>query len=217
MVTIFSTPQTKKWCWGIPALVSKLSWWTNIRIPNVAQYMWLRLLCIRPQWNICPARGLTTSPESIGEARVPKWVTFYGFEKDFPGRHVVRLSRIILQPAYSSRSRRRIAENEGRLGKTLWTESREGDKVRLDRALDGEGRGALDRCENRSVLPARKPKRWTLYVGVKWQFSCGPRPDARFLRPRFLTHWTAIPRELAAHGGVYERLEIRERNGLFRW
>ena len=61
------------------------------------------------------------------------------FERDFPGAKIVRLERNyrstgnILAAASAL-----IANNAGRLGKTLWTESGEGDKVRVTGVWDGD-------------------------------------------------------------------------------
>src|SRR3546814_20561822 len=61
------------------------------------------------------------------------------FENDFPGAKVIRLER-----NYRSTGRilaaasGLIAHNEGRLGKTLWTEDEEGEKLRLRGLWDGE-------------------------------------------------------------------------------
>ena len=61
------------------------------------------------------------------------------FEKDFPGAHVVRLEQNYRStPHILAAASNVIAGNEGRLGKTLWTDKNEGEKVRLIGHWDGE-------------------------------------------------------------------------------
>ncbi len=61
------------------------------------------------------------------------------FEKDFPGAHVVRLEQNYRStPHILAAASGVIAGNAGRLGKTLWTEVEDGEKVRLIGHWDGE-------------------------------------------------------------------------------
>ena len=61
------------------------------------------------------------------------------FEKDFPGARVIRLERNYRStPHILAAASHLIAQNEDRLGKTLWTEDREGDKVTVRGLWDGE-------------------------------------------------------------------------------
>jgi len=60
-------------------------------------------------------------------------------EKDFPGSHVVRLEQNYRStPHILAAAAGVIAANEGRLGKTLWTQAEEGEKLRLIGHWDGE-------------------------------------------------------------------------------
>ncbi len=102
---------------------------------NVAQYLWLRLLAAGHR-NIC---CVGDDDQSIYGWRGAEVGNILRFEKDYPGARVIRLERNyrstghILGAASSL-----IAANEGRLGKTLWTEAGEGEKVRIIAAWDGE-------------------------------------------------------------------------------
>jgi DNA helicase-2/ATP-dependent DNA helicase PcrA len=61
------------------------------------------------------------------------------FEKDFPGAHVVRLEQNYRSTGHIlAAASGVIAANKGRLGKTLWTEGEDGEKVRLIGHWDGE-------------------------------------------------------------------------------
>src|SRR5690606_19040874 len=61
------------------------------------------------------------------------------FEQDFPGATVIRLERNYRStPNILGAASGLIAHNEGRLGKTLWTEGEAGEKVRVRGLWDGE-------------------------------------------------------------------------------
>ena len=106
---------------------------------NAAQYLWLRLLAQRPEGvprNLC---CVGDDDQSIYGWRGADVGNILRFEKDFPGAQVVRLEQnyrstgVILAAASGV-----IAHNEGRLGKTLWTEAEEGERLAVKSAWDGE-------------------------------------------------------------------------------
>ncbi|MCE2509945.1 MAG: UvrD-helicase domain-containing protein [Alphaproteobacteria bacterium] len=102
---------------------------------NVAQYLWLRLLA-RKNRNLCVVGD---DDQSIYGWRGAEVGNILRFEKDFPGARVIRLERNyrsthhILEAASDL-----IAKNAGRLGKRLWTDLAEGEKLRLCGVWDGE-------------------------------------------------------------------------------
>ena len=95
---------------------------------NVSQYLWLRLLA-QGHRNIC---CVGDDDQSIYGWRGAEVGNILRFDKDFPGAEVIRLER-----NYRSTGRilaaasGLIAHNDDRLGKTLWTEDEEGDKLRV--------------------------------------------------------------------------------------
>ncbi len=102
---------------------------------NVAQYLWLRLLAGGHK-NIC---CVGDDDQSIYGWRGAEVGNILRFEKDFPGAHVVRLEQNYRStPHILAAASGVIAGNQGRLGKTLWTEEQEGEKVRLIGHWDGE-------------------------------------------------------------------------------
>ncbi|MBM3606209.1 MAG: DNA helicase II, partial [Alphaproteobacteria bacterium] len=95
---------------------------------NVAQYMWLRLLA-QAHRNIC---CVGDDDQSIYGWRGAEVGNILRFEKDFPGAEVIRLEQNYRStPQILGAASRLIAANRGRLGKTLWTDAEEGEKVRL--------------------------------------------------------------------------------------
>ena len=66
------------------------------------------------------------------------------FEKDFPGATIVRLERNYRStPHILAAASHLISHNEGRLGKTLWTEMKEGERIAVRGVWDGEAEARL--------------------------------------------------------------------------
>ena len=102
---------------------------------NVAQYLWLRLLA-QGHRNLC---CVGDDDQSIYSWRGAEVGNILRFEHDFPGAKIVRLEQNYRStPHILAAASGLIAHNEGRLGKTLWTETNEGEKVRLRAVWDSE-------------------------------------------------------------------------------
>ncbi|MFC3677813.1 ATP-dependent helicase [Ferrovibrio xuzhouensis] len=102
---------------------------------NVAQYLWLRLLA-QKHHNIC---CVGDDDQSIYGWRGAEVGNILRFEKDFEGAKIVRLERNYRStPHILGAASGLIAHNESRLGKTLWTELNEGEKVIVQGVWDGD-------------------------------------------------------------------------------
>ncbi|HSK38282.1 MAG TPA: UvrD-helicase domain-containing protein, partial [Arenibaculum sp.] len=102
---------------------------------NVAQYLWLRLLA-QGHRNIC---CVGDDDQSIYGWRGAEVGNILRFEQDFPGARTIRLEQNYRSTGHIlSAASGVIAHNRGRLGKTLWTSSDAGDKVRVRAVWDGE-------------------------------------------------------------------------------
>jgi len=102
---------------------------------NVAQYLWLRLLA-RARHNIC---CVGDDDQSIYGWRGAEVGNILRFEEDFPGAEVVRLERNYRSTGHIlGAASGLIAHNTGRLGKTLWTEDSDGEKVGVTGCWDGD-------------------------------------------------------------------------------
>jgi len=107
---------------------------------NVAQYLWLRLLAQKHK-NIC---CVGDDDQSIYGWRGAEVENILRFEKDFPGATVIRLERNYRStPAILGAASGLIASNTERLGKTLWTDLDEGEKVKVRGVWDGEEEARL--------------------------------------------------------------------------
>jgi DNA helicase-2/ATP-dependent DNA helicase PcrA len=101
---------------------------------NSSQYLWLRLLA-QERKNIC---CVGDDDQSIYSWRGAEVANILRFEKDFPGATIVRLEQNYRStPHILAAASGVIAENGGRLGKTLWTQEPDGEKVQVVGIWDG--------------------------------------------------------------------------------
>ncbi|MCF6315654.1 MAG: UvrD-helicase domain-containing protein [Marinosulfonomonas sp.] len=176
---------------------------------NVAQYLWLRLLAAGHK-NIC---CVGDDDQSIYGWRGAEVGNILRFEQDFPGATVVKLEQNyrsthhILGAASGV-----IAANEGRLGKTLWTEKNEGDKVRLIGHWDGEeeARWIGDEAEAMQRGTRNEPPMSLDDMAILVRAS----HQMRAFEDRFLT--IGLPYRVIGGPRFYERLEIRDAMAYFR-
>src|SRR5207249_7556143 len=101
---------------------------------NVAQYLWLRLLADKSK-NIC---CVGDDDQSIYSWRGAEVTNILRFEKDFPGAKIIRLEQNYRSTSHIlATADGLIAHNAGRLGKTLWTDAGDGEKLRVIGIWDG--------------------------------------------------------------------------------
>ncbi len=176
---------------------------------NVAQYLWLRLLA-QGHRNIC---CVGDDDQSIYGWRGAEVGNILRFERDFPGARVVRLEQNYRSTAHIlAAASGVIAANEGRLGKTLWTEAEGGEKLRLIGHWDGEEEArwigdeieALERGA-RGLDPVR-PNSMAILVRASHQM--------RAFEDRFLS--IGLPYRVVGGPRFYERMEIRDAMAYFR-
>ncbi|MFG1429529.1 UvrD-helicase domain-containing protein [Xanthobacter sp. V2C-8] len=100
---------------------------------NVAQYLWLRLLA-QGSKNVC---CVGDDDQSIYGWRGAEVDNILRFESDFPGATVIRLERNYRSTGHIlAAASHLIAHNEGRLGKTLFSEGEDGEHVTVTGAWD---------------------------------------------------------------------------------
>jgi DNA helicase II / ATP-dependent DNA helicase PcrA len=165
---------------------------------NVAQYLWLRLLA-QKQKNIC---CVGDDDQSIYGWRGAEVGNILKFEKDFPGARVVRLERNYRStPHILAAAGGLIAHNEGRLGKTLWTDVNEGEKVVLRGVWDGEEEARIV-GEEVEAQHRKKSSLNEMAILVRAGFQ------TREFEERFIT--LGVPYRVIGGPRFYEREEIRD-------
>ncbi|MCD6035559.1 MAG: helicase [Rickettsiales bacterium] len=167
---------------------------------NIAQYLWLRLLAQGPNKNIC---CVGDDDQSIYGWRGAEVGNILRFSKDFEGASTVRLEQNyrsttpILEAASAV-----IANNRGRLGKTLWTEDKGGEQVKVvgyENSFEESDRIA-DEISALSQIQGIRPKEMAVLVRAGYQTRS------------FESAFTAQGIAYRIVGGLrfYERKEIRD-------
>jgi DNA helicase-2/ATP-dependent DNA helicase PcrA len=171
---------------------------------NVAQYLWLRLLA-QASHNIC---CVGDDDQSIYGWRGAEVGNILRFETDFPGAKIIRLEQNYRSTSHIlAAASGVIAHNQGRLGKTLWTDAEGGEKVRVAAANDGEEEARFVGEE----IEALQRKGFALrQIAVLMRAGF----QTREFEERFLT--LGVPYRVVGGPRFYERLEIRDALAYFR-
>ncbi|WP_243395816.1 ATP-dependent helicase [Sphingomonas oleivorans] len=165
---------------------------------NSSQYLWLRLIA-QERKNIC---CVGDDDQSIYSWRGAEVANILRFEKDFPGAAVIRLEQNYRStPHILAAASGLIANNGGRLGKTLWTDVAEGEKIRIVGVWDGpeEARRIGDEIE---AIQRRGGRLEDVAILVRAQFQ------TRELEDRFIA--IGLPYRIVGGFRFYERAEIRD-------
>lgn len=171
---------------------------------NVAQYLWLRLLAQHHR-NIC---CVGDDDQSIYGWRGAEVGNILRFEEDFPGAKVIRLERNYRStPHILAAASGLIAHNEGRFGKTLWTDTNEGDKVVVRGVWDGEEEARFI-GEEVEALHRKQHRLDEIAILVRAGFQ------TREFEERFIT--LGVPYRVIGGPRFYEREEIRDALAYFR-
>ncbi|MGD9815395.1 MAG: ATP-dependent helicase [Hyphomonadaceae bacterium] len=171
---------------------------------NVAQYLWLRLLA-QARKNLCVVGD---DDQSIYGWRGAEVDNILRFEHDFPGAVVVRLERNYRSTGHIlATASHLIANNRGRLGKTLFTDDEDGQRVKVRGVWDGEAEARLVaddieqwRQSNRSYADC------AVLVRAAWQMRAF---EERFLMLR-------IPYKVIGGPRFFERAEVRDAHAYLR-
>ena len=177
---------------------------------NVAQYMWLRLLASGHR-NIC---CVGDDDQSIYGWRGAEVGNILRFEHDFPGAQVIRLEQNYRStPQILAAASGLIAANQGRLGKTLWTDAEAGEKVRLIGHWDSEAeaRWIGEEIEafhggHRHAIGRTSLNDIAILVRASHQM--------RAFEDRFMS--IGLPYRVIGGPRFYERAEIRDAMAYFR-
>ncbi|MCW2237767.1 ATP-dependent helicase [Azospirillum canadense] len=171
---------------------------------NVAQYLWLRILS-QAHKNIC---CVGDEDQSIYAWRGAEIGNILRFEADFPGAKVIKLEQNYRSTGHIlAAASGLIANNKGRLGKTLWTQADGGDPVRVRGVWDGEeeARWVGDEIE---ALQRQGTPLSQIAVLVRAGFQ------TREFEERFIT--LGLPYRVIGGPRFYERQEIRDAMAYLR-
>jgi DNA helicase-2/ATP-dependent DNA helicase PcrA len=169
---------------------------------NVVQYLWLKILARNGgdhPANICVVGD---DDQSIYGWRGAEVENILRFERDFPGAKVIRLERNYRSTsAILGAASGLIAANKGRLGKTLWTEGDEGEKIRVAGVWDAEEEARNVSAEAEDLH--RQGQNYSeMAVLVRASFQM------REFEDRFIS--LGLPYRVIGGPRFYERAEIRD-------
>ncbi len=165
---------------------------------NQGQYEWLKLLA-DPRRNLCVVGD---DDQSIYSWRGAEVANILRFEKDFPGAKIIRLEQNYRSTSHIlAAADGLITHNAGRLGKTLWTEAGEGEKVRVIGIWDGpeEARRIGEQAETHMRSGGSLDD---VAILVRAQFQ------TREFEERFIA--IGLPYQIIGGFRFYERAEIRD-------
>lgn len=165
---------------------------------NVAQYLWLRLLA-QGSPNIC---CVGDDDQSIYGWRGAEVDNILRFEIDFPGAKVIRLERNYRSTGHIlAAASGLIAHNQGRLGKTLFTDGGLGDKVTISGVWDDEEEA---RSIGTEIEAAHKAGASLGGIAILVRASF----QMRAFEDRFVT--LGLPYRVVGGPRFYERQEIKD-------
>ncbi|WP_066795310.1 ATP-dependent helicase [Sphingomonas soli] len=165
---------------------------------NAVQYLWLRLLA-QERRNLC---CVGDDDQSIYSWRGALVENILKFEKDFPGAKVIKLEQNYRStPHILGAASGVIANNGGRLGKTLWTEKDAGEKVKVLGVWDGpeEARRVGEEIEG-GQRGGKSLDDFAILVRAQHQ--------TREFEDRFIS--IGLPYKIIGGFRFYERQEIRD-------
>ena len=165
---------------------------------NVAQYLWLRALAAKHRNIAC----VGDDDQSIYSWRGAEVGNILRFETDFPGAVVVRLEHNYRSTGHIlAAASGMIAHNQGRLGKTLFTDADQGEPISVHGVWDSEEE-ARTVGEEIEDLQRRGAPLNQIAVLVRAGFQM------RAFEERFIT--LGLPYRVIGGPRFYERAEIRD-------
>ncbi|MEO6433433.1 MAG: UvrD-helicase domain-containing protein [Sphingomicrobium sp.] len=165
---------------------------------NASQYEWLKLLA-HPRNNLC---CVGDDDQSIYSWRGAEVANILRFDRDFPGAAIIRLEQNYRSTGHIlSAADGLIAHNSGRLGKSLWTDLGDGDKVKVVGVWDGpeEARRIGEEAESHQI---RGGSLDDVAILVRAQFQ------TREFEERFIS--IGLDYQIIGGFRFYERAEIRD-------
>ena len=171
---------------------------------NTAQYKLLRLISDKSK-NIC---CVGDDDQSIYSWRGAEVSNILRFEKDFKDSKIIRLEENYRSSGHILGAASKLIEkNNSRLGKTLWTNSGDGEKVLVTSVWDGEEEARLISTELESIMQKNRDLNEAAVL-VRASFQM------REFEDRFIS--IGLPYKVIGGPRFYERKEIRDCNAYLR-
>ncbi len=181
---------------------------------NVAQYLWLRLLAQNTgntgSQNLCVVGD---DDQSIYGWRGAEVDNILRFESDFPGAAVIKLERNYRSTEHIlAAASGLISANQGRLGKTLWTEDAGGEKVVVAGVWDGQAEARAISTEIETWKSKNGHKNGGQYNDIAVLVRASRQ--MRAFEERFIM--LGLPYRVIGGPRFFERMEIRDAHAYLR-
>ncbi|MDR2723686.1 MAG: UvrD-helicase domain-containing protein [Holosporaceae bacterium] len=165
---------------------------------NMSQYMWLRMLSPLGQGICC----VGDDDQAIYSWRGAEVGNILRFEKDFPDAKIVRLERNYRSKGHIlGAASFLISHNENRLGKVIWTETDQGEKVMVQRTYNGFEEARFV-AETIRALHQKDIKYGEIAILMRAGFQ------SREFEERFMAY--GLPYRVVGGLKFYERQEIKD-------
>jgi DNA helicase-2/ATP-dependent DNA helicase PcrA len=169
---------------------------------NVAQYLWLRLISQSRAPGLQNLCCVGDDDQSVYGWRGAEVENILRFDQDFPGAKVIRLQRNYRSTGHIlAAASHLIAHNDGRLGKTLFTDGGDGDKPTLTGVWDSQEEARVI-GEDIEQLSRKGDSLEDIAILVRASFQM------REFEERFVE--IGLPYRVIGGPRFYERLEIRD-------
>jgi DNA helicase-2/ATP-dependent DNA helicase PcrA len=165
---------------------------------NMAQYMWLRMLSPLGNGLCC----VGDDDQAIYSWRGAEVGNILRFENDFQNSKIIRLEKNYRSVGnILGAASHLISNNENRLGKTIWTDGEQGEKVVIQRAYNGFDEAKIV-AEKVEYLHSREIPYGQMAVLVRAGFQ------TREFEERFLAY--GLPYKIIGGLKFYDRQEIKD-------
>jgi DNA helicase-2/ATP-dependent DNA helicase PcrA len=166
---------------------------------NAVQYVWARMLASKHK-NIC---CVGDDDQSIYSWRGAEVQNILRFEQDFPNAQIIKLEQNYRSTPYILNAASSIiANNKNRHGKKLWTDQKEGEKIRIISCWNDKEEARFVSTEIEKYIAARKFKADQIAILVRAGFQ------TRAFEEVFISN--ALPYQIIGGLRFYERMEIRD-------
>ena len=166
---------------------------------NAVQYVWARMIASKHK-NIC---CVGDDDQSIYSWRGAEVKNILRFEQDFPNAKIIKLEQNYRStPFILNAASNIIRNNKNRHGKKLWTDRKEGEKIRIISCWNDKEEARFISTEVENYIKTQKFKANQIAILVRAGFQ------TRAFEEVFISN--ALPYQIIGGLRFYERMEIRD-------
>ena len=173
---------------------------------NAVQYAWLRVLA----GDVIPVMAVGDDDQSIYGWRGARIENIQQFSKDFAGAQQIKLEQNYRSTAnILNAANAVIGNNPSRLGKNLWTEGEDGEKISLYSAFNEQDESRFI-CDQVEEWKKQNPEKKYQDVAILYRSNA----QSRVIEESFIR--SGMPYRIYGGQRFYERLEIKNAMAYLR-